>query len=180
MARVVHALLLVASGRPAVGSTATSATARSVRGDLHVRVVRLGLFDHGLRGRSGSRSSRRGGDWWALILLLDWRRRGLLDLLGLGGWGIIDGGMLASCAWRDGEEFLEGQDAGLAAFPAWAVSNVGNKKGISNSISWVSSGSPSECDTQKWNSFEPQGTYLSAPRGTPEGLDDTRTPPRDH
>lgn len=126
VARVVDAPLVVASRRATVGGTAASATTRRVRRDLHIRVVGLGLLDDRLGGGSGRSRGRRDGNGWALVLLLG-RRGSLLDLLWLRGGGIIDGGMLAGCAWRDGEEFLEGQDAGLAAFPAWTVSNVASR-----------------------------------------------------
>ena len=41
--------------------------------------------------------------------------------LGFFGGGVVDFGVGARGAGRDGEEFVEGEDAGFAAFPACGV-----------------------------------------------------------
>lgn len=128
LARVVLALLVVARDLRIVRRFASAPLAGRVRGDLEVRVVRVGLlWRRGGRraGRSGHRRRLRcvaAGNW------SDFGRRRLFDsggrswhigcLLGLFFRRVVDGRVLARGAGRDFEEFVKGQHARLAAFPA--------------------------------------------------------------
>lgn len=51
LARVVNALLLIASSGPGIGRAATPPTARCVSRNLHIRVIRLRLLDDWLLRR---------------------------------------------------------------------------------------------------------------------------------
>lgn len=115
---VVHTLLIIASSRSGIRSSAALPSAGSVGRHLQVRIIRLGLWRRrGLRGGCRGYSSR---DSLSPSILLDGLRlrRRLDNLRRLGGRCIVDGGVFAGGAWRDGQEFLKGQNAGLAAFPA--------------------------------------------------------------
>lgn len=119
LARVVHTILVVPGSRPGISSSAASPAALCIGRDLERRVIRVGFLWWRFRG--GCRRHNGGGDGWPLgqsVFNGDRSRRKLGDL----GWfrrrRIVDGRVLAGGAWRDGEEFLESQDAGFAAFPA--------------------------------------------------------------
>mgnify|MGYP006902563849 FL=1 len=62
LARVVDALLLIASSRTGVGRAATPPTARRVGWNLHIRIIRLRLLNDWLLRRRRSCDSRGSGD----------------------------------------------------------------------------------------------------------------------
>ena len=122
VARVMDTFLAVARGwrlaRQLVPAAA-SATGRAQRNRHHgVVVLGLGLWWRGF-GYGG-----RGSLWGAAGRRADGgagrdRRSVRLGRLRVGRGRVIDGGVRAGGAGRDGEELVEGQDARLAAFPAW-------------------------------------------------------------
>lgn len=126
VARVVHAFLFLTGNGAIVRSPASFPTARSIGRNFQVWVVRLWLLNNGLCGGcAGSRNG--GGNGRALGDGLHpgdgrcccWRFFG--GLFRLGNWCVVDFGVFARGAGRDGEEFLKGQNAGFAAFPACVV-----------------------------------------------------------
>jgi hypothetical protein len=120
-AGVMHAGLVVSALRTAVRMRAALAPARLALGDREAGVVVFGFWCRGgsrlLWGYGGGGGRQRGGEarHGDLGLLIVWRRR----FGGFGGGRVVDVGVCACGAGRDGEEFVEGEDAGFAAFPAW-------------------------------------------------------------
>lgn len=120
VAWVVCAFLLIPRSRSSISSTASFATAGRVGRDLQIRIIRIGLRQRG----SGRRGRRDGGGEGCPLGQLGLNGGSLLggrlcDLGRLGSRCVVDSRMLPGGAWWDGEELLKGQDAGLAAFPAW-------------------------------------------------------------
>lgn len=131
LAGVVGALLLAPVLAGLVHAAAAFALAGCVVGDGGVFGVALVL---GRRGSACGGSARRlggyglardgrweiGGVFFGLLLLgllgFDFGFDvGVAGLLLGRGWSVVDGGVLALCAGRDGEELIEGQDARFAA-----------------------------------------------------------------
>lgn len=183
---VVQAFLLISRDGRVVGRVAPAPAAGRIGWDLKGRVVVLrlggGSFCGGWRGSNGGRHRRPrrlcglGSCSWTL------RKDGRLSnlLLELSG-RVVDSRVLACCARRDREELVEGQDAGLAAFPTWSAG-----VSITPCLSFL------RLETMYPGGSCTRGiaasrratpkvlrslTYLSVPRGRPVGQGDTHTPP---
>jgi hypothetical protein len=120
VAWVVRAFLLIPRSRSSISRTASSSAARCIGRDLEIGIIRVGLR----RGGGGCRRRDGGGAGWPLgQLCLDRGRlrRRLYDLGRLRSRRVVDSRVLAGGTWWDGEEFLKGQDTGLAALPTWQV-----------------------------------------------------------
>lgn len=118
--RMVHAALVISRGIGIVRCFAAAPPASLAGGYGDRRFIVLGFWGRGWRDggssrglclrRSGRQSSLRASSWHG-CRCFDCRSRRRSRR-------VVDVGVLASCARRDGEELVEGQDARLAAFPA--------------------------------------------------------------
>ena len=118
---VVDALLLLTRYGRIVARVAAATTTGRVRGNLDIRVIGFRFFGDGGRRIRRRRDGR--GDGGAGDCALDsgcGRGRFFCDGCGLQfNGGVIDSGVFARCAGWDGEEFVEGEDAGFTTFPSW-------------------------------------------------------------